>query len=65
MNRGDLADLSAFVAVADRSSFALQLGVTPSALSHSMRQLGARRRGPAILGAGRLERRRSKCSNYC
>src|ERR1700741_1955755 len=45
MNRGDLADLSAFVAVADRLSFsaaASQLGVTPSALSHSMRQLEER-----------------------
>ena len=42
MNRADLADLSAFVAVADHLSFraaASQLGVTPSALSHSMRQL--------------------------
>jgi DNA-binding transcriptional LysR family regulator len=45
MNRSDLADLSAFVAVADRLSFsaaASQLGVTPSALSHSMRQLEER-----------------------
>jgi DNA-binding transcriptional LysR family regulator len=45
MNRSDLADLSAFVAVADRLSFsaaAAQLGVTPSALSHSMRQLEER-----------------------
>jgi DNA-binding transcriptional LysR family regulator len=46
MNRGDLADLNAFVAVADHLSFraaALQLGVTASALSHSMRQrLGVR-----------------------
>ena len=43
MNRADLADLSAFVAVADHLSFraaAAQLGVTPSALSHSMRQPG-------------------------
>jgi DNA-binding transcriptional LysR family regulator len=42
MDRGNLADLTAFVAVADRLSFraaATQLGVTPSALSHSMRQL--------------------------
>src|SRR4249920_2903571 len=42
MDRGDLADLTAFVAVADHLSFraaASQLGVTPSALSHSMRQL--------------------------
>src|SRR6202795_2793109 len=42
MTRADLADLSAFVSVADHLSFraaASQLGVTPSALSHSMRQL--------------------------
>jgi hypothetical protein len=45
MDRGSLADLTAFVAVADRLSFraaASQLGVTPSALSHSMRQLEER-----------------------
>jgi DNA-binding transcriptional LysR family regulator len=45
MDRGNLADLTAFVAVADRLSFraaATQLGVTPSALSHSMRQLEER-----------------------
>jgi DNA-binding transcriptional LysR family regulator len=45
MNRGDLADLTAFVAVADQLSFraaASRLGVTPSALSHSMRQLEGR-----------------------
>src|ERR1700726_1524431 len=45
MNRGNLADLTAFVAVADHLSFraaASQLGVTPSALSHSMRQLEER-----------------------
>src|SRR6476659_9390893 len=45
MNRADLADLSAFVAVADHLSFrgaASRLGVTPSALSHSMRQLEER-----------------------
>jgi DNA-binding transcriptional LysR family regulator len=42
MDRGSLADLTAFVAVANHLSFraaATQLGVTPSALSHSMRQL--------------------------
>ena len=42
MQRGSLTDLTAFVAVADNLSFraaASQLGVTPSALSHSMRQL--------------------------
>src|ERR1700691_5833197 len=45
MDRGDLANLNAFVAVADHRSFraaASQLGVTPSALSHSMRQLEER-----------------------
>jgi DNA-binding transcriptional LysR family regulator len=45
MNRGDLADLTAFVAVADHLSFraaASRLGVTPSALSHSMRDLEQR-----------------------
>jgi DNA-binding transcriptional LysR family regulator len=45
MNRSDLADLTAFVAIADHLSFrvaASQLGVTPSALSHSMRQLEER-----------------------
>src|SRR6202030_3004210 len=45
MDRGSLADLTAFVAIADRLSFraaAAQLGVTPSALSHSMRQLEGR-----------------------
>jgi DNA-binding transcriptional LysR family regulator len=45
MDRGNLADLTAFVAVADRLSFraaASHLGVTPSALSHSMRQLEER-----------------------
>jgi DNA-binding transcriptional LysR family regulator len=42
MRRGDLADLTAFVAIADNLSFraaATRLGVTPSALSHTMRQL--------------------------
>src|SRR5271154_2649476 len=42
MQRGNLADLTAFIAVADHLSFraaASRLGVTPSALSHSMRQL--------------------------
>src|SRR3954452_13008406 len=45
MRRTDLADLTAFVAVADNLSFrlaALRLGVTPSALSHTMRQLEQR-----------------------
>jgi DNA-binding transcriptional LysR family regulator len=45
MGRRDLADLTAFVAVADRLSFraaAAHLGVTPSALRHSMRQLEER-----------------------
>jgi DNA-binding transcriptional LysR family regulator len=45
MHRADLANLTAFVAVAEQRSFraaAAQLGVTPSALSHSMRQLEER-----------------------
>src|SRR3984893_18017144 len=45
MNRGNLADLTAFVAVADHLSFraaASRLGVTPSPLSHSMRHLEER-----------------------
>src|SRR5271154_796359 len=45
MDRSDLANLTAFVAVADQRSFraaAAQLGVTPSALSHSMRLLEER-----------------------
>jgi DNA-binding transcriptional LysR family regulator len=45
MQRGDLADLTAFVAVADHLSFraaAIRLGITASALSHSMRQLEER-----------------------
>src|ERR1700683_1388241 len=45
MDRGDLANLSAFLTVADQRSFraaASRLDVTPSALSHSMRQLEAR-----------------------
>jgi DNA-binding transcriptional LysR family regulator len=45
MDRGDLANLTAFVAVADHLSFrgaAVRLGVTPSALSHTMRQLEER-----------------------
>jgi DNA-binding transcriptional LysR family regulator len=45
MRRGDLGDLTAFVAVADQLSFraaASRLGVTPSALSHTMRQLEER-----------------------
>src|ERR1700757_1591426 len=45
MNRGNLADLTAFIAVADHLSFraaASRLGVPPSALSHTMRQLESR-----------------------
>jgi DNA-binding transcriptional LysR family regulator len=45
MRRSDLADLTAFMAIANRRSFraaALQLGVTASALSHSMRLLEGR-----------------------
>lgn len=53
MNRGDLSDLSTFIAIADHLSFrtaAAQLGVTSSALSHSIRQLEER------LGARLLHR---------
>jgi DNA-binding transcriptional LysR family regulator len=45
MRRADLADLTAFVAVADTLSFraaASRLGVTPSALSHTMRHFEER-----------------------
>jgi DNA-binding transcriptional LysR family regulator len=45
MDRGDLAYMIAFIAVADQRSFraaASRLGVTPSALSHSMRLLEER-----------------------
>src|ERR1700730_18174252 len=45
MNRGNLADLNAFVVVANRLTLraaSTQLGVTASALSHSMRQLEER-----------------------
>ena len=45
MDRGELSNLTAFIAVADLRSFraaASRLGVTPSALSHSMRQLEER-----------------------
>lgn len=53
MRRGELADLTAFVAIADHLGFraaAAQLRVTPSALSHTMRQLEER------LGARLLNR---------
>src|ERR1700676_5327284 len=43
--RGGFADLTAFLAIADHLSFraaASRLGVTPSALSHTMRQLEER-----------------------
>jgi DNA-binding transcriptional LysR family regulator len=45
MRRADLADLAAFVAVADNLSFraaASRVGVTPSALSHTMRHFEER-----------------------
>ena len=45
MDRGDLASLTGFVAVAEQRSFraaATRVGVTASALSHSMRQLEER-----------------------
>jgi DNA-binding transcriptional LysR family regulator len=53
MNRGDLSNLTIFLAIADHLSFraaAAQLGVTSSALSHSVRQLEER------LGARLLHR---------
>ncbi len=72
MHRGNLADLTAFVAVADELSFraaAARVGVTPSAISHTMRQLEERlgvrllhrtTRGVALTDPGRrlLERLR-------
>ena len=45
VRRGELSDLAAFIAVADNLSFraaAARLGVTPSALSHTVRQLEER-----------------------
>ena len=45
MRRADLADLTAFVAVVDNLSFraaASHIGVTPSALSHTMRNFEER-----------------------
>lgn len=45
MRRGELADLTAFITIAENLSFraaAARLGVTPSALSHTMRQLEER-----------------------
>src|ERR1700752_4880173 len=45
MHRCDLTDLMAFVAIADKLSFraaSVRLGVTPSALSHAIRQLEER-----------------------
>jgi DNA-binding transcriptional LysR family regulator len=45
MQRSELAELSAFVTVAEQLSFraaASRLGITPSALSHAMRQLEER-----------------------
>lgn len=45
MNRTDLADLSAFLVVAEQRSFtraAAQLGISQSALSHTMRRLEGR-----------------------
>lgn len=45
MDRGDPTDLNTFLALAEHLSFrvaAVQLGVTPSAVSHAIRQLEAR-----------------------
>ena len=72
MHRGDLADLSAFIAIADHLSFraaASRLGVTPSALSHSMRQLEETPRdtSAASHNAQRIANRcrSSPCSSGC
>ena len=57
MRRGDLADLTAFVAVADKLNFRAasgRLGVTPSALSYTIRHLEER------LGV-RLLQRTTRC----
>src|ERR1700753_634678 len=45
MRRGDISDLAAFVAIAEHLNLRIagsRLGVTPSALSHTMRQLEER-----------------------
>src|ERR1700722_2273398 len=45
MPRSDYSELTAFISIADNLSFraaATRLGVTPSALSHTMRQLEER-----------------------
>jgi DNA-binding transcriptional LysR family regulator len=52
VRRGDLADLTAFITVAENLSFraaAARLGVTPSALSHTMRLLEERVGGVRLL----------------
>ena len=57
MRRGTLSDLTTFIAVADSRSFrgaGERLGVTASALSHSMKQL-EERVGTAMLNAWRAE----------
>src|ERR1700722_19532313 len=63
MDRSYLANLTAFIAVAEQRSFraaASRLHVTPSALSHLMRQLEETSRGPlaASYDAQRLGNRR-------
>ena len=64
MNRGDLADLNAFVAIADHLNFraaSTQLGVTASALSHTMRQLEERLADVATNCGGLTESRPYFC----
>ena len=63
MRRADLADLTAFVAVADNLSFraaAARLGVTPSALSHTMRHF-EERLGFRLLNRTTPERLAHRC----
>ena len=79
MRRGNLADLTAFITVAEHLSFraaAARLGVTPSALSHTMRQLEDRigvrllnrtTRSVSVTDAGRrlLERLQPAIDQVC
>src|SRR3981189_2067332 len=56
MQRSNLDDLQAFVAVARERSFtkaAAKLGVSQSALSHTMRELEERLRAPPLVRATR------------
>jgi DNA-binding transcriptional LysR family regulator len=67
MQRSSLVDLTAFITVADHRSFraaASRLGVTPSALSHSMRQL-EERLGLRLLHARRAAYRQRTLAFAC